>query len=367
MARQPQEVSISRIAKEGGVSVATVSRVLNRRVGVSEATRARIDGLLRKHEFTTSYPQSRASKLAVLVPFGDFTPYICKALNGVFALAREEGIEVSLIIPNGHRHTTALEQIRDKQCAGVVVLLAEFFKRDHEAIASTELPVVFLDEQINLDGTGFIDNDSYSGSGAATRHLLDLGHRKIGYLRYFSSSLNQLERFQGYEDAMKAAGIPMEEKWIANAPPSGDKNIRGLEGLRAMNKLLEQAPDITAVLAVDDDIALGAMTAIHKSGRKIADDISIVGFDNYPETAIWYPALTTVDHPIEQAAYQAGKAVSHAWSNPGKWRLPHEILPTRLVIRESTGPAAGEKPNLAHCIEKMDGSTAPVMGVPAIF
>jgi len=340
MARQPQEVSISRIAREGGVSVATVSRVLNRRVGVSETTRARIEELLRKHEFTTTYPQSRAPKLAVLVPFGDFTPYICKALNGVFALAREAGIEVSLIIPNGHRRTTALEQIRDKQCSGVVVLLAEFFKRDHQAIAKSELPVVFLDEQVHLEGAGFIDNDSYSGSCVATRHLLDLGHRKIGYLRYYSSSLNQIQRFQGYVDTMKSAGLPTEERWIANAPPSGDKNIRGIDGLQAMSKLLEKAPEITAVLAVDDDIALGAMTAIHKSGRKIPDDISIVGFDNYPETEMWYPALTTVDHPIEQAGYRAAKAVCQAWSTPGKRQLPHEILPTRLVIRDSTGPAA---------------------------
>lgn len=339
MARHPQEVSITRIAKEGGVSVATVSRVMNRRVGVSEATRDRIDQLLRKYRFTTTYPQSRQPKVAVLIPVDDFNNYIAKALKGIFTYAREGDMEVSLVTRSTHPRTTTLEQIRDQQCAGVIVLLPDYYVDEHRLLAASELPVMFLDAQIAIEGAGFIDNDSYSGSCAATRHLLELGHRRIGFLRYHLSSLNQIQRFKGYENTLKEAGIQPTPAWLAESPAPDRRNVKGIDGLRAMKRLLEQAPDITAVLAVDDEMAFGAITHLHKIGKKIPADISIIGFDNYPETEIWYPALTTVNHPIQLAGYHASKAIKDAIDNPGKWRPPQEILPTRLVVRESTGPA----------------------------
>lgn len=340
MARHRQEVSISRIAEEGGVSVATVSRVMNRRVGVSEETRARIDELLRKYEYTAHYPTQRAPRIAVLCPGHDLTDYLRKAINGVFHYIQKHEMDVAIISRSNRPRTTLLQQIRDQQYSGIIVLLSEYLQNEHLELGNSELPVIFLDIQVNIEGTGFIDNDSYSGSCAATQHLLELGHRKIGYLQYQPPSLNQLQRQKGYENTMKAAGITIEKNWVIYTRKEEWSPVRGLLGLRTMQHLLEQAPEITAVMAVDDEMALGAMTAIHESGRKIPGDISIVGFDNYPETEVWYPALTTVDHPIEEAGYQAAKAIDHALKNPGQWKLPREIFPTRLIVRKSTGPAS---------------------------
>ncbi len=177
-------------------------------------------------------------------------------------------MEVNLITRSTHPRTTTLEQIRDQQCAGVIVLLPDYYIDEHRILGDSELPVMFLDAQIAIEGAGFIDNDSYSGSCAATRHLLELGHRKIGFLRYHLSSLNQIQRFKGYENTLKEAGIQPTPTWVAESPAPDRRIVRGIDGLRAMKHLLEQAPDITAVLAVDDEMALGAMTHLHKSGKK---------------------------------------------------------------------------------------------------
>lgn len=337
MARPQKEVSISRIAKEGGVSVATVSRVMNRRVGVSEETRARIDNLLLKYAFTTAYPQSRPPKIAVLI--GDLNNYTAKALKGIYANARKGGVEITLITQTSNSRPTLLERIRDQQCAGVIVMLADKYVEDQEDLSASELPVILLDAQSSLPGVGFIDNDSYSGSCEATQHLLDLGHRKIGFLLYRCSSTNQIQRLKGYQDTLSAAGIKFRPEWTAASPLAPSLNTGGIDGYRAMEQLLRQTPNITAVFAVDDEIALGALTFLHKSGRRIPADISVVGFDNYPETEIWYPALTTVDHPIEQAGYLASQIITQIIAAPGKVSLPRMTIPTRLIIRESTGPA----------------------------
>lgn len=337
MPRPRREISIYRIAKEAGVSASTVSRVMNRRVGVSEETRTQIDKLLRKYNFLPDYPIQRAPKIAFLIPAYYLNDYVLKALNGVFRYIDEHGMEVSIISHGNDPKTTLLQRIRDQQCSGVIVILAEHFKGEESALAESDLPVIFLDTQVTLPAIGFIDNDSYSGSCAATRHLLELGHRKIGYLCHSQISLNHVQRLKGYEDTLRAAGITIEEKWISRCNPDEIPAVRGLAGMHCMRQLLEQAPEITAVMAVDDDMALGAISAIRESGRTIPDDISLVGFDNYPETEIWFPALTTVDHSVEQAGYQAAQAIDNALANPGKWTPPREILPTRLVIRNSTG------------------------------
>lgn len=340
MARRRREINIYRIAEEGGVSASTVSRVMNRRVGVSEETRARIDKLLRKYQFLPDYPVQRAPKVAFLMPEHSLNDYTRKALNGIFQYIDEShAIEVSIITRPHPNTNTLLQKIRDQQCSGVIILMAEHFNDELDQLGESELPVIFLDTQAVLPNAGFIDNDSYSGSCAAARYLIEQGHRHIGYLYHSDVSLNHRHRFNGYKETLQAAGIVPKESWMSRTPPFEGPGYRGLAGWHTMKQLLARAPEVTAVMAVDDDMALGALTAIHESGLKIPGDISLIGFDNYPETQIWYPALTTVDHPVEQAGYLAAQAISQALANPGDWTPPRQILPTRLIVRQSTGPA----------------------------
>ena len=340
MSRKIQDVNIYRIAAEAGVSAATVSRVINRRLGVGEATRKKVSDLLRQYNFTPDYPAVRTVKIAAVVPSADFNGYIGKALKGVYEYAQRNELMVNIIIADSQRKESLLEVVRDQQCSAVITLLpATIYLNDILSLLGTDLPIMAIDAQFDQPGIGFIDNDSYSGSVEMTRYLLSLGHRRIGYLQHPQASLNQLQRFKAYENTMKAAGLTIAAKWLARAEPGPHNLIRGMAGLLAMRQLLDQAPEITAVMAVDDDVALGAMTAIHERGLRIPEDISVVGFDNHPETQVWYPALTTVDHPIERAGYLAAEAIHAGLKRPGDWIPPREILPTTLVVRQSTGPA----------------------------
>ena len=241
------------------------------------------------------------------------------------------------MIFDGKRGESLLETIRDQQCSGVIALLSEQYRRELDAFSGSDLPVVLIDAADSDSTLGFVDNDSYSGSCEAARHLLSLGHRKIGYLRYSEDSLNQLQRFKGYENSLRAAGVEINDGWVVRHDSARLPSIRGKSGLEGMRTLLAQASGITAVMAVDDAMAFGAMTAIHEAGLRIPEDISIIGFDNYPETEIWYPSLTTVNHPLEEATRLAVKSIHADLRNPGLWTPPREILPTSLVVRRSSG------------------------------
>jgi DNA-binding LacI/PurR family transcriptional regulator len=342
MARPKSDISIFRIAEEGGVSISTVSRVINNRTGVNEETRARILELLKKYEFSPDYPRQRAPKIAFFSTQDDINEYFQRAIRGISRYTCDHAMEVGIVVRSTHRGTTLLQQLRDLQCAGVVAVLAEHLQGELDQFGASGIPVIFLDGPLAIPNTGFIDHDAYGGSCLAARHLLSLGHEKIGYIIYPDASINQIQRFKGYENTMNEAGIAVKPQWIGRYPSrtAGSPPLsKGVAGFEMMNLLLKQAPELTAVMAVDDEMAFGAMTAIHRAGLHIPKDISIVGFDNNIGTELYPTALTTVEHPIEEASYLAAKAIDEAIRNPGAWNLPKEILPTRLVRRDSTGPA----------------------------
>jgi len=340
MSRRRREINIYKIAEEAGVSASTVSRVINNRTGVNEKTRISITELFKKYGFTPDYPRQRPPKIAFVSPWEDLTEYFRKAFQGIYRYCQKNGIDTNILIRSGHNNHSLLEQLRDQQCSGAIVMLAENLQKEHLELSDSGMPVIFLDHPVNLASIGYIDHDAYSGSCAATQHLIELGHKSIGYLTFPKPSINQVQRFKGYENTMIEAGLPINPRWIAT-PPAFNKaegHIRGLPGFRAMTQLLQDAPELTAIMAVDDNMAFGAMTAISRSGRRIPEDISVVGFDNYAETEMWFTALTTVNHPIAEAGFLAAKAIDQALRHPGTDPLIREILPTKLIIRQSTGP-----------------------------
>ncbi len=312
---------------------------MNCRTGVSDDKRKQIDDLLRKYNFTPNYPSARASRIAVLVPCQYLGTYSFLAIRSIHEYAEQHGLGVNVVVRGSTQRETALEQIRDQQCAGVVVIMAENFAAEHAALNAAELPVVFLDSATPFERLGFIDNDSYSGAHAAARHLLELGHRRIGFLDYGNSALDHLRRFKGFENALREAGVEIAPHWRLRPEAPLGSVAPHRDGQQLLTRLLAQAPELTAVMAVDDKLAMGALAALHRAGRRVPAEFSVVGFDDLPEAAAGYPALTTVEHPVAEAARRAAQAIHECWQSPGTWQPPREILPTRLIVRESTGPA----------------------------
>lgn len=320
MPRKPQAISITAIAAEAGVSVATVSRVMNRRTGASEETRKRIDAILLKHNFKPNYPASRDARIAVLLPSSVFSRYVARALNGIYEYANNNGLCPCVIAKNAVATEPLLAKVRDFQCSGVIVVMPDLFQAEHLELAQSELPVIFVDTKVDIEGVGYIDHDAYSGAAEAAGHLLSLGHRRIGFLQHPSPTFNQEMRFKGFSETLRAAGV---------AVPNVDVTLPSL---------LASAPELTAVMAADDSLALDALHCAHRLGKNVPSDLSIVGFDNDAESESFHPSLTTVSHPVEKAAMMASEAIHRYLLEPNDWAPPRETLPTKLIIRESSGP-----------------------------
>ncbi|OGV31413.1 MAG: hypothetical protein A2020_00660 [Lentisphaerae bacterium GWF2_45_14] len=327
------KVNIKKIAEESGYSIASVSRVINGKSGVSEEVRKKITAILRKYNYILDSHLSRERKIALLCGNDEFSDYIGKVFNGIREYSRETGLNTAMVFKNNALKMTVLEQIREEQCSGVIVILPVMFRDELDALAESELPVVLIDEVIYKDGLGFIDHDAYSGSSEAVRHLLELGHRNIGYIECYIQAFNHLQRIKAYENTLKGVGIEIKPQWHVKTP-LGDAMWHG--AYLKMKELLDTAPELTAVMTTNDNLAVGAVKAIMESGRKVPEDISVVGFDNYTLAECLHPGLTTVNHPIREIGYMAAKEIDLYLKNPKERTLPHEILPTKLIIREST-------------------------------
>lgn len=329
MARKPKAVSITSIAAELGVSPSAVSRAINNRTGVSEEVRRRVAVLLEKYHFRPVYPASRLPRIAVVMGGGSIAPYTAGVLSGIYRYVCEGTISAAAVI-----HPEAgklLDLIRDQQCSGVILIVPALFAEELPKLSEAGLPVMLVDETTTLPGCGYIDNDSYAGSLEAARYLTGLGHRRIGYLGGRSRTENHLQRFNAYRDALAENGIEFEPELHITSGPASYSEME--YGRFAMNVLLKRTPGVTAVMATNDEIAAGAMAAAREYGRKIPEELSIVGFDDNAFSAFTEPPLTTVRHDMQQAGYLAARALDAHLQTAEP--LPREILPTRPVIRRS--------------------------------
>ena len=338
MARKAGKISISSIAKELNLSPSTVSRVMNNRTGAGEETRRKVSELLRKYDFKTNYPRPRTRKIAIASGVSAISEYTAAVISGICGYVRRSDLSACMIQYDANNGESLLSILRDQQCSGVILLIPASFRDQLPELSASGLPVILVDESTDLPNVGFIDNDSYSGSYQAAEHLLSLGHRAIGYLSN-NATLNHLQRFRAFHDALERSGIRIRPEWCFEFQG-------GMEaGFRKMNELLDAAPEITAVMTTNDQIAWGAVRAATRRGIRIPHDLSIVGFDDYPASAFWNPPLTTVRHPMEEAGALAARALDRCFSTNGKEALPKQLLQTSLVVRESTGKCRDGNPS----------------------
>jgi len=338
MGRPIKDISIKSLAEEAGVSHMTISRVLNNRAGVSEAVRLRVKALQEKYKFKTNYQSETRVKIAVVLVSDGLTDYYSQLLNGVLSYSKEHDIETAMVI-GSQDSTRLLKQIRDMQCSAVIFPQGKNYEKLCGFLANSQMPAILLDIKPAIPQVGYIDNDSYSGSCDATQYLLDLGHRNIGYIIHGedSSNSNHNQRIQGYRDTLNAAGIKIEPFWVQCVNElENELKIPYWDSVPfAVERLLARAPELTAIMTVDDSLALRVMGTLQRLGRRIPEEISVVGFDDHQDSSHWYPSLTTVRHQLSKAGYMAAEALEYAIKHPGDWNLPRTVLPTSLIIRES--------------------------------
>ena len=330
---QPARVTIRQVAELAGVSIATVSRVINGHPDVSSETREAVQRVIRDRGYQAgARPRPGPTGLiGVMVPLVH-PGYFSQILAGAAEAAYEHDMRV-VLCPTGHsrsREMSLLDRLTGGEADGAVVILPEESGEEFAALAERGFPFVIVDPRTDIaDGIPVVCAAHSSGATQATRHLLSLGHRRIGVIAGPRGWVATEERLRGYHAAVAAAGILPDPALIQHA------NFRIDGGREAATRLLG-LPDLpTAIFAFNDGMAIGAMQAASARGLRVPDDVSVVGFDDTIEAAITVPALTTVRQPLAELGRTAVSLLVRRLQNR-RMELLRVELATRLVPRDST-------------------------------
>ncbi|MCU0481220.1 MAG: LacI family transcriptional regulator [Anaerolineae bacterium] len=330
-------ITIYDVAREAGVSDATVSRVFNNKEGVKEATRAKVLNAAQKLGYVVnlqarSLAGGKTNVIGLLIPGLD-NGYVVEIVRGVDQeLAR---VDYELMVYTTHRkgndEASYLQYVANGLTEGILLVVpllsAEFLR----ALDEIGYPYVLIDAVDDTGRSFSVNVTNWEGAYKATEYLIQLGHRRIGFITGILELSSTKARYDGYLTALKDYDIPIDQALIAK----GDfgKN----SGYLATQHLLNLANRPTAIFSSNDVMALGAMDAIREVGLRIPEDISIIGFDDVPEAVSAYPKLTTVHQPLEEMGRVGVKLLMEQFENPDT-PSKHITLATRLIIRDSCQP-----------------------------
>ncbi len=320
------------VAEAAGVSPSTVSRILNGTARVSadkeSAVRTAIESLgFSPNPVARGLAGGRTASIGVLTQTVS-SPFYGEAHLGIEAALREEGY-IPLFV-SGHwveaEERKALDELMSRRVDGVIVLAGRLSDRVLQTYAR-QSPMVVLGRAISGSQAHSLFFDNRAGALMATRHLIEMGHRRIAYIAGDTGHDDAVERLEGYRDGMRQAGLPIDPKLIAK----GDFTEQG--GMLAVNRLLDSGIPFTAIACSNDQAAIGALLALNRRNMRVPDDVSIIGFDDVAPARFSIPPLTSVHLSV----YRAGEAAARKMLKLLRGETTSEVLPEpRLAIREST-------------------------------
>jgi LacI family transcriptional regulator len=328
-------VTITEIAHEAGVSVPTVSRVLNGRADVSARTRAKVEELLERRGYRRSATGTGGSANLVDLVFPDLdSPWAVEILRGVEGVAHAAGL--GTVVSALHRHPASTEQwllnLRARASDGVILVTSHLEPSVQEELRRLNVPMAVVDPAgVPTPGAPTIGATNWAGGLSATEHLLSLGHRRIGLIAGPPGLLCSRARLDGYRAALESAGVPYDEGLVTE----GD--FYHESGFAGAHALLDLPDPPTAVFASSDQMALGVYEAVRQRGLRVPDDVSVVGFDDLPEVRWCSPPLTTIRQPLAEMGAVAARTVLRMLAGE-EAESPRVELATELVVRHSTAP-----------------------------
>ncbi|MDB1088261.1 LacI family DNA-binding transcriptional regulator [Streptomyces sp. ACA25] len=333
-----RKVTITAIAREAGVSVPTVSRVVNGRSDVAPETRAKVEGLLRLHGYSrrASAPGDRAGLLDLV--FNDLdSPWAVEIIRGVEEVAHAAGMGtvVSAIHDRAGPARQWMNNLRARASDGVILVTSALEPVLHKELHRLGVPIVVVDPAGSpaLDAPT-VGATNWAGGMAATEHLLGLGHTRIGFIGGPPRLMCSRARMDGHRAALEAAGVPADDDLTV---PGDFYHASGFTGC---NTLMDLPVPPTAIFAASDQMALGAIEALRCRGLRVPQEVSVVGFDDLPEMRWSAPPLTTVRQPLAEMGKMAARTVLRK-ARGEEIDSPRVELATELMIRASTAPPGG--------------------------
>lgn len=300
------KVTIYDVAEYAGVAISTVSRVLNNSPDVSEPTRAKVLKAIKTLQFrpdrtAKSLAQQQSTSLAVALP-SFTTPYYNELLKGVRDALREHDIDLLLCdLGSQTKHTSLLNFLKRGAVDGLLLANTRIDEEIAQELKALRAPVVLLG--IAYPGFDYYVWDNKAGAEQAVTHLIEQGHTKIAMLRARMDSISQGGRVEGYRTALEAAGIPFDQDLIYMGTTQKHSGFSEEAGYEAMQLLLADQKDVTAIFASSDVQAIGAWKAIRDAGYSVPEDFALIGFDNIKTSE--YIGLSSIDQHMLSIGHEA--------------------------------------------------------------
>lgn len=325
--------TIYEVSKAAGVSLATVSRVINKNNVVSQKTREKVERAMaelgyRPNTIAQSLASSKSNSVGVLVSELD-SPFFGEMMASIEKELRKSGKQV--IFAAGHNseklEKESIEFLLSRFCDALIIHVEQADDEYIQALSKGKVPIYVINRHIESIKDRCIYMNNELGGYIATKYALDNGHQRIAHIAGPQSKNDAVERCAGYQKALKEADIVEDKSLLVY----GDYTEKS--GSESFEKLIQQGRDFTALICANDEMASGAMKQARDMGIKIPQEMSIVGFDNTSFAQYLYPQLTTIDNPVGDIGKMAARMVlNDVYAQ--KYQATHYFEPT-LVERES--------------------------------
>ncbi|MEU2982389.1 LacI family DNA-binding transcriptional regulator [Streptomyces hirsutus] len=336
--RRPGPPTLEEVAALAGVGRSTVSRVINNAAGVKDTTRRAVHRAIAELGYVPNLAARtlagrRADAVALVMTEPDWRqfgePFFSEIVRSVGDALTETEVQLLLtLVRTDAERQRLVEYARGGRVDGVMLMSVHAEDALPDMLAEVGLPTVLLGRRSGDESVTYVDADNVGGARSAVAHLLDIGRRAVATITGPSGMYVAQCRLRGYREALERAGAEGRASWTVEGDFSADS------GHRAMAELIERAPEIDGVFAASDTMAAGALGALRAAGRRVPDDVAVIGFDDFPLAQHTDPKLTTVRQPLEEIGRTMVRLLLEEMEESAvAWR--HVILRTELVLRGS--------------------------------
>lgn len=333
-------VTIKDVAKKAGVSISTVSKVINNAPTISDITKVRVKQIMEElnyypNSIARSFVSQNSYNIGILMElkrsYAFLNPYLYEILGGIEEVAQQNGYFLTLSNINSVMYNrNALDKIvMGKRFDGLIIHVAALTKSMIQRLEELEFPFIVIGQPAFECGVCWIDINNKLAGEIVTNHLIDEGYKRIAFIGGIQKDRISANRQNGYKNALLNKGVKIEKYYIKE----GGTTLE--EGFRLMNELLDLPNPPDSVVCTNNFIAFGGIKAIQSRGLKIPGDIAVVGFDNYPLSQLTDPQLTVVDIDVFELGVQAANALMNKLKNPNL-QVQYSMLSPTLIVRESS-------------------------------
>lgn len=332
-------MNIKAVAKKAGVSVATISRVLNHPEAVAPDTKEHILSVMESLNYTPNWfarglKLNRTSVIALLIPDILDLGYM-EIAKGVEDVAHQKKYNIMLCTTEEDRNKEReyIENFVTRKVDGIILVSSSLKKTDLTQIEKQDVPVVFIGKSEDFAGENIVYTDYIAATAEAVKHMIEIGHRKIGMICGSRPRIENINKLEGFKKTITEEGLSLPLDYIVEA----ENSIEG--GYLAASKLLNLKDCPEAVFVTSDMMAIGAMEKIKQTGLSIPQDIALVGFDNLKISGFVEPKLTTVAKPMYRMGLVSARLLFDLMGDEnGEYSEPQEILiQSKLKVRKSCG------------------------------